>query len=515
MNEFSVAAVFSDHMVLQRDKNIQVFGEGIDGECVTIDFLGECVNTKVVDGRWLVVLPPKEASTNLTMVVRCDNREIRFENIAIGEVWLAGGQSNMEYELQNCTNGREVLEQDKDPNVRFYYTQKRSFIDNEFYEAERKSGWKEFNSEDAKCWSAVGYLYAKQLAKELGVTVGVIGCNWGGSSASTWVDPDHLTMDQELYSYVDEFEKAISGKSVEQQIQEYKQYEIYQTEWDKKSSACFAEDPQMTWDQVVKLCGENHWPGPMCCINPYRPGGLYECMLKRVMPYSLRGFIYYQGESDDHKPEMYYKLLSRLIQNWREAWGDLELPFLFVQLPMHRYAQDPDYKNWCKIREAQMQVYQTIRNTGIAVCLDCGEFNEIHPKDKAPVAYRLALQALHEVYHRIPKEVANGPRYQSMITRDLEIDLFFSNAEGGFLVKLSDGTYETAKQVEGFEIAGENKQFVNAQANVSGSIITVSAKEVESPKYVRFCWTNYGQVSLYGKNQIPLAPFRTDRKDEC
>ncbi len=514
MNQFRAASVFSNHMVLQRNKNINVFGEGLDGELVSVSFLGEMVETKVVDGKWMAVLSPREAATGLEMIVRCKEQEIRFIHIAIGEVWLAGGQSNMEYELQNCTGGNEFLTQDENSNVRFYYTMKRSYMDEEFFAEELKSSWKEFNSEDAKSWSAVGYLYAKQLAKELGVTVGVIGCNWGGTSASAWMDTKNLVVDQELNTYVEEYQKATQGKSIEQQIKEYKEYEAYHADWEKRSSQCYANDPEITWAKLQEICGLCQWPGPMCCINPYRPGGLYECMLKRVMPYTIRGFIYYQGESDDHKPEMYYKLFSRMIQQWREDWGDLELPFLFVQLPMHRYKQDPDFKNWCKIREAQMKVYQTIKHTGIAVCIDCGEFNEIHPKDKLPVANRLALQALYEVYHKVSESVANGPRYQSMVMRKSEIDLLFTNAESGFLVKDSNGEFENAKIVEGFEVAGEDKEFVSAKAEVHGAIITVSSEQIVVPKYVRYCWTNYGPVSLFGKNKLPLAPFRTSPQDQ-
>lgn len=513
MSKFKVASIFSDHMVLQREKNIRVFGKGLDGSVVSVEFLGELVTCKVVNETWSVELSPRAAASNLDMRVRCEGQEICFRNIAIGEVWLAGGQSNMEYELQNCNNGAEYLK-DRNPNVRFYYTQKRAYMDEEFYEEEEKTSWQEFDEEKARCWSAVGYLYAKELAGELGVTVGIIGCNWGGTSASAWMDPKYLREDQELISYWEEYQQAIAGKSTEQQIKEFKEYQAYHADWEKRSNACYEKDPKISWNQVLEICGECRWPGPMCCTNPYRPGGLYECMLKRVMPYSLRGFIYYQGESDDHKPDIYYKLFSKLILRWRVDWGELELPFLFVQLPMHRYEQDPDRKHWCKIREAQMQVYQTVKHTGIAVCLDCGEFNEIHPKDKSTVAHRLALQSLYEVYHMIPKAEANGPMYQSMIRRGSKIQVLFSNAEDGFLVKTASGEFENAREVEGFEIAGEDKEFVEAKALVNGSVIIVSSDMVLEPKFVRYCWTNYGKVTVYGKNQLPLAPFRSHRENE-
>ena len=201
---------------------------------------------------------------------------------------------------------------------------------------------------------------------------------------------------------------------------------------------------------------------------------------------------------------MYYKLFRGLIDLWRRDWGDDELPFLMVQLPMHRYKADPDWKHWCLIREAQMKAYKTIKNTGIAVITDCGEFNEIHPKDKVPVGERLALQAMYHVYG--DKSVkAFGPMYKGLLFKGGEIELMFDYAEDGF---------ETKGQPSGFEIAGEDKKFVPADMVIEGGRITVSSKEVAEPKYVRYLWTNYGDVTIYGRNGIPLAPFRTCENDE-
>lgn len=506
MAEFKIASVFSDHMVLQREKNVKVFGWGEDGQVVTVSFLEHTVGTKVEGERWEVILPPMKASNGGEMIISCAGHNYTYINVAVGEVWLAGGQSNMEFELQNCIGGKEELKNDEECHVRFYYTQKNSYMDEVFYEQEKNSSWEVFGPEKARAWSAVGYFFAKRLSKVLGVTVGVIGCNWGGTSASAWMSKEALTADEELNTYVKEYETAIQGKSVEEQIKEYDEYTVYHTEWDKRCSKCYEENPQITWDEVLQICGENKYPGPMNCKNPYRPGGLYECMLKRVMPYTLRGFLYYQGESDDHKPNMYYKLFTRMIQQWREDWEDDTLPFLFVQLPMHRYSQDPDYKNWPLIREAQMRAYQTLKNTGIAVALDCGEFNEIHPKDKLPVGERLALQAMYHVYGIADEIEAFGPIYKSFTARDGRIILSFDYAGNGFVVQ--------GNQISGFEIAGASKEFVSAEAKIVGSEIYVSSDLVKKPMYVRYCWTNYSEVTVFGANGLPLAPFRTSRNDE-
>lgn len=518
--QFRVRNVFSNNMVLQRNKNINVFGEGVDGTEVRVTLVrSDCseVSAKatVKNNKWMAILPPQEADTNCKLCVKAykiDGREreiiadIEYLQVAIGEVWLAGGQSNMELELQNCEGGKESLQQDKNPNVRFYYTQKNPYKTKEFFEAEERSGWQVFDAESAKAWSAVGYYFAKKLSKDLeGITVGIIGCNWGGTSASAWMSTDALLEDGDLASYVEEFKAACQGQSVEEQEEAYDEYVKFHAEWEKNYEKLFRENPNIQWGEAEEIIGKCQWPGPMNIKNPYRPGGLYECMLKRVCPYSLRGFLFYQGESDDHKPHMYYKLFTRMIRQWREEFLDEELPFLMVQLPMHRYEHDEDFKHWPIIREAQMYAYKTIKNTGIAVIIDKGEFNNIHPLNKLSVGERLELQALALVYNKLSKKDAFGPLFNSCIYHENNIELLFDYAEDGFEVK---------GEISGFEVAGEDKKFLPAKTDICGDKILVSAPKVENPLYVRYLWTNYAEVTLFGKNGLPVAPFRTCKKDE-
>ncbi len=505
MSRFIAGAVFSNNMVLQREKNISVFGYGENTKTVIVSLNGERAEATIGNGRWCATLPPMLAGDGYTMSIECDNEVISFTNIAIGEVWLAGGQSNMEFELQNCKGGAEALNNDINPNVRFYYTQKNSFIDENFFDRERRSCWSVFSEENARNWSATGYFFARKLAKELGVTVGIIGCNWGGTSASAWMSRERLFADSDLKTYIDEYEKAVGGKSKEEQIKEYNDFLDYHNAWEVKAEALYTKAPDLSWDEIQEICGENKWPGPMGCSNPYRPHGLYESMLERVIPYTLKGFIYYQGESDDHKPRMYFKLFSNLIQQWRDDWGDDSLPFLFVQLPMHTYSGSPDNKHWCLIREAQMRVFATVKNTGIAIIPDYSEYNEIHPKDKLPVGERLALQALYSVYKKIDESKAFGPMYKSMRILDHGIELSFDYAQDGLV---------SSGELKGFEIAGDNKVFFNATAQIRGDKIFAFSNEVKKPKHIRYCWSNYVEVSVFGKNAIPLAPFRTSMNDE-
>lgn len=502
MAKFRTAAIFGSNMVLQREKNIRIFGQGINGNTVTVVFVGHTYTCKVRDNSWSVLLPPMAAGTGYGMTVSCDAEEISFSNIAVGEVWLAGGQSNMEFELQSCRGGKEMLEQDINPAVRFYSTGRMSYMDENSYEREAQSGWAEFSEESAKAWSAVGYIFGKGLSKDLGVTAGIIGCNWGGTSASCWMSEEALRMDVDLAVYLEEYYKGIAGKTEKEQLKEYMEYVAYHTEWDRKCSELYADNPDIEWTQIEKRLGECRWPGPINCASPYRPGGLYHCMLERILPYTLRGFLFYQGEQDADRPDIYQKLLTGLIRQWREDWEDITLPFLIVQLPMHRYKADPDTKNWCLIREAQMNTYLTVKNTGIAVILDCGEFNEIHPKDKLPVGERLRLQALYQVYGKITEKEAFGPVYRAFEQKGNTIELSFDHAGEGF---------EIRGEASGFEIAGEDLCFVEAEAEIKGPKIILAARETAGPRYARYCWTNYGEVTIYGKNGIPLAPFRTDR----
>lgn len=533
--EFRVAKVFSNHMVLQREKNIHIFGEALPQTNVTVtlvhgDGRTDVAKTVAENGKWLAVLPPQKAEIGCTLKVeavvdRTLPTQVEFIDVAIGEVWLAGGQSNMELELQNCKGGKDTLKNDKNPNVRFYYTPKEPYKNRHFYEVEDATSWQTFDEESAKCWSAVGYYFAKKLSADLdGVTVGVIGCNWGGTSASAWMSKEALEEDKDLATYLEEFKQASDGISIEEQEQAYDDYVVFHEEWDRKCGEMYKENPNLAWSEVEAVLGKCQWPGPMNVKNPFRPTGLYECMLQRVCPYSLRGFIYYQGESDDHKPRMYYKLFTRMIRQWREDFLDEELPFLMTQLTMHRYQYDEDFKNWPIIREAQMDTYKTIKNTGIAVIIDRGAFNDIHPLDKVTVGERLELQALAHVYDKLDKKDAFGPIYDSCINREKELELCFRYAQDGFVVRNNpvDGCEleraPKAADIEdmpsGFEVAGRDKVYVPAVARIEGDRIFVSAKEVETPIYARYLWTNYAEVTLYGRNGLPVAPFRTSKADE-
>lgn len=540
---FSVAAIFSDHMVLQRNKYTAVFGDASDGALVYAELFDEhgqllCKNATVAEGgRWLLKLEPQSAQAGCKLVITCgDNEAKTFTDIAFGEVWLAGGQSNMEFELQNCTEGPAELADDAaGKNVRFYYTNKIGWKDEHFYEAEKQTAWQTWESPSRGAWSAVGYFFAKKLAADLGCVVGVIGCNWGGTSASAWMRREYLEADRDLNTYLTEYEEATRGKSLEQQCKEFDDYEIENNKWQEKFAKLWEKQPGVTWDEAEKVLGKNPWPGPKSCKNPYRPCGLYDCMISRIVPYTLKGVLWYQGESDDHKPASYYKLFRAMVDNWRSDWGDNLLPFVSVQLPVHRYEADPDFKHWCIVREEQAKAAARINNIWLTSAFDLGQYSDIHPRAKRVLAERMENLARAKVYQLIPSVDASAPEFDSCMTLYDEsgygrILMTFANAPLGFEVRSDEVRFEEYKKMEerqgntvsedftGFEVCGSDGVWYPAEFALGGAdgkqnTIVVCSKKVSHPLAARYGWYNYGPVTIYGKNGLPLCPFRTNANE--
>lgn len=528
------APIFTDNMVLQREKPIAVWGMAEGQKEVRVSLKKNSVNAQACDadgkmngstaeyvtvmskedGSWSAALPSMCAGGPYRLCVCSGKEEMCFENVMIGEVWLAGGQSNMELELQNSLNGKEAAAAADNPLIRYFNVPHVGFEGEEMDKADAQNSWHVCTQKTAGACSAVGYYFAKQIADELGVCIGIIGCNWGGTSASCWMDEETIMQRADTKIYMDEYNQAVAGKSLEEYLKEKEEYEAYYEEWNKRVEEYYATHEDPSWEEVCNYAGENRWPGPVGPRSEYRPTGLYHAMLKRICPYTLRGFLYYQGEEDDKKPRIYYSLLQSLVQKWRSDWKDDRLPFLCVQLPMFKNKGEKDYKTWPLIREAQMRLFETVKNTGIAVILDCGEFNNIHPLNKETVGNRLALQALSQVYGRDAD--AFGPIYRSYEVCGNQVKISFDYAGDGIVYKKDTSPGLEPEQGEtGFEIAGEDKAFHPAQIQVEENVVTVSSDAVPDPHYVRYAWTNYGPVTMFGKNGIPMAPFRTSREDEA
>ena len=497
------AAVFSDHCVLQRNKGIRIWGTAPHGAKIEVALDKSKAETIALGETWEVTLPAMEAGGPYVLEVSCEGKVYQhFEDVMIGEVWLAGGQSNMEYMLKQDADGAAALARMADSNVRYYQVQQVPYMDDYFYRVEQANHWMLADDEEKDTWSAVGYYFAERLARELGVTVGIIGCNWGGTSACAWQDKDSILSHEDTKIYWEEYVDLLAKQNPAEYEQERIEYFNYQADWQPRMDAYYAANPTSTWEEALAAVGEAKWPGPMGPKHEFRPAGLYECMLQRVVPYTLGGVIYYQGESDDHRPDAYYNLFSSMIAAWRRDFREEKLPFLCVQLPIHHYEGDTVMDKWCAIREAQMRLHLEGVVTGIAVALECGEYNNIHPVHKTEVARRLAIQALYHVFGKGTEEDIYGPIYRSCLSKGPQLQITFYHAENGFTVR--------GDEIKNFEIAGADGKFVPARAEARGSSVVLSSTEVPEPVMARYMWIDYAEVTLYGANGLPVAPFCTD-----
>ena len=536
-----LASIFSDHCVLQRDKIIRVFGIADKDTIVEAYILSEGstiavgeTKSEAISGRFEIKLPELKAATGLKLKVNTAKDECIFEDIAIGEVWLAGGQSNMEYELQNATGGKEILANGSTSLVRFYYTPKLAFADEHYDSIHENTKWQLFDKKASANWSAVGFWYAKELSERLNVTVGVIGCNWGGTVAFNWISRDYLLNNDDTKEYVTDYENSDNFKlSFEEQLSSFKAYEKRMAEWEIKSAKIYEKEPMIPFDEVQQRICVCEYPGPMNECNFTRPYGLYNTMISKIVPYSLGGVIYYQGESDDIRADKYDSLLSLLIKQWRDDFKDNKLPFIIVGLPMHRYLHDADNKSWCIIRANQKKVSAMDENVYFAECIDCGEFHQIHPVEKRKVSHRLFLQAMSNVYKSNDSE-ASRESYIEDISKNDEgviitlpnpvdirvdkegIDNYISclNAHPDEIKDMHidiETAYEAILNSQGFEISDMSGEYYLAdKVLIKDNIINVSSTMVKEPQKIRYLWKNYFPVFIFSQEGLPLSPFNID-----
>ncbi|QMV43124.1 sialate O-acetylesterase [Cohnella cholangitidis] len=486
--KLKMMGMFSDRMVLQRDSLVPIWGEGREGETVTVTCSGVSAEAVVKDGKWHANLPPFGAGGPYALTVQSGDETIVFRDVLFGDVWLAGGQSNMEWRLKDTKGGPEEAARASSPIVRFYDVPRISYEDGLEHPAE----WKSCTSDHAGEFSAVAYYYANELARSLEVPIGVIGCNWGGTSASCWVPKEALAGNDELHAYIDEFQASLDSVGPEERVTEEKRYHEAVAEFNRRQSA----------GMVGEELGDYPWPPPVSERSFLRPNGLYCTMIRKVVPYGLKGFIYYQGESDAHKPALYDTLLGTLIRTWRSDWGNSELPFLFVQLPGYAHDGKPRGEEWPLLRESQLIVTEQVPHTAMAVVLDCGEENDIHPRDKKPVGERLALVALRSVYGQ--DVASSGPVFRKAASAGNKLTIKFDSGAGRLVA--ANGN------IVGFEVAGGDGVYVPASATiVSDDSVQVWNDKVAAPVHARYAWANYPEANLVNSAGLPAGPFRTSR----
>ena len=491
--EVKLPAIFGEHMVLQRDAAVPVWGTADPGEAVTVT-AGNVNATAKADraGKWMVKLGKLTASTRPISFTVAGKNTIIFHDVLVGEVWLASGQSNMEMAFFWTKQGTEAAKTVDAPMIRIF---KVAAVPADIPQTTlKRGGWGAcVPKNNVQYATQLGYYFARELQQKLGVPIGVINSSCSGTSIDAWMSATALAADPAGPAVRDRWQKRLADFPARQA-----KYEADKAAWEAAKTAAAAEGKPFT-KQVP-------WP-PSGAGSNQTPCGLYNAMIHPLAPYALRGVIWYQGENDTKRPKLYRTLFPSLIQCWRTAFARDELPFYWVQLPNYNMGSEFG-DDWAGLREAQAMTL-SLPKTGQAVTIDIGEGNNVHPSNKPEVARRLALIALARTYSD-KTVIDSGPVFERAEFRgDAPVRLHFQQVAAGLKNKASAG----AGVLAGFEIAGEDRHFQTAEARIDGATNTVlvSAKSVPQPVAVRYAWHNNPTgLSLSNSEDLPAAPFRSD-----
>ncbi|WP_442507466.1 sialate O-acetylesterase [Novipirellula sp. SH528] len=457
-----LSGVFGDNMVLQRDTDAAIWGNAPADAEVTVTPSWNDRATRVTadsEGHWRTSLATPAAGGPHEIQVQCVDATITLTNVLIGEVWICSGQSNMQWKLRGF--GAEQFKDDvanaNFPNIRFCDVPQVIALEEQ---QDVRTKWSVCNPSSAYNFSAVAYFFGSRLHQELNVPIGLVSTNWGGSSAEAWT----------------------SQATLREQFPEF-------------------NEPLVSYRAIIDEQGALHSRSQKLPkgMNQRLPSVLYNSMIKPLTPYAIRGVIWYQGESNVEHPLQYRKLFPAMIRDWRDQWGIGDFPFYFVQIAPFSYKTSP-YPA-ALLREAQSMTL-SVPNTGMAVTMDIGNETNIHPKPKKPVGERLARLALRRTYGKSDL-VDSGPVYRSMKIQDGQIRLSFDHVGSGLASR--DG-----KQLTHFTIAGEDKEFVPAEATIDEDTIIVRSEQVAAPAAVRFGWGNADLPNLSNQEGLPASSFRTD-----
>lgn len=479
--KLSLNEIFNDGVVLQQNSKVLVWGNATPTKEVAIKIQDKVYKTTAnANGNWTITLKNLKAGGPYSLKCYSITDTLKLNDVYVGEVWIAGGQSNMAFMLQNADNGRNEIASATNKNIRFVMVPYKAF------EGDKKRGdmnWRTATTENVAAISAVAYYFAKELQAKINVPIGLICCYKGGSGADTWTSRESLLNKPELAGYVVNYEKYIAALSNEDYIAKVKKYE---------------SDSKAYSDSVkAGKTGLRKPSEPMGEQNYNRPAGLYNTMLKRIMPYTVKGTIWYQGEHNSSRAFLYRSLFPTMIEQWRTDFKNPNMPFLFVQLPSYANADAEKRAIWPELREAQLLTCKNVKKTGMAVTIDLGEKADIHPTNKEPVGKRLSAIALNKVYgFSLP---FSGPLFKGIKIRENKAILSFDN-----------GNLKAKGELKGFMICGEDKKFVPANAAIINNQVIISAPCVSKPIAVRYGWENWTEANLKNDSGFLASPFRTD-----
>lgn len=484
-------SLFTNNMVLQQGVKVPVWGKANDNEQVAIEFCGQKVTTVAKDGKWFILLDPLTSGGPFEMLIKGDNT-IKITNILVGEVWICSGQSNMARTLGLHPVQKPIINYQKEVADAANYPQIRQFAvplkasANKLGDVNGK--WVVCDTNTVKSFSSVGFFFARALTQKLkNVPVGLLFSAWGGTPAEKWTSRGALEGNDELKSIVADYEKSILDYPAA--VEKFKL---------NKDSLL----EKWRVDSLRAIAKKYNLPAYLRPKTPLRPeftgdcGGLFNAMISPLIPFAIKGVIWYQGENNVSKPKQYQTLFPVMITDWRKQWNMGDFPFLFVQVA--------PFKNLTpEIREAQLLSWKKTANTAMTVIVDYGDANDIHPANKKPVGERLALSAQALAYKQ--KVAYSGPIYSSMEVKGNTIILSFEHVNKGLVMK--------GETLTDFVMAGADKKFVPAKAIISGDKVIVSAEGITNPVAVRMGWANVPNVNLFNKDGLPASPFRTDIQD--
>ena len=466
-----MSPLYTDNMVLQRSCLLNISGTANAGEKVTVRFDRQKVTAITgKDGRWTATLQPLRAGGPYTLEISAGKQTLEYHNVLAGEVWLCSGQSNMEFLLSWAASGKQDIPNAANDQIRLFDMKARwatnavewdaSVLDSlnhlQYY---KNAKWTECTPATAGSFSAVAYYFGKMLQDSLKVPVGLICNAIGGSTTESWVDRRSLEY---------EFPAILRNWTKNDFIQD----------WARERAML---NVKKSTDKVQR--------------HPYEPCYLYEAGIRPLQQFSIKGVIWYQGESNAHNREAHEKLFKLLVNSWRTNWNDKTMPFYYVQL------SSLNRPSWTWFRDSQRRMVSEIPNTGMAVSSDIGDSLNVHPTFKKPVGERLAHLALNKTYH-IERVTPAGPMFRKVEFLSGAAYITFENSEG---MHTSDG-----KDLRTFELAENEDQFYPATAEVVGKQIKVSCKEVQNPRYVRYGWQPFTRANLVNDAGLPASTFRTD-----
>ncbi len=480
--EVRLPKIFSSHAVLQREQPIHIWGWSDPGEKVSAS-LNDSSQSVAADrlGRWDVYLPPQKAGGPYQLTVSGTNK-IVLDDVLIGDVWFASGQSNMEMPMNGfpgsavLKNAAEEISRANHPDMRLLFVPHKAsmFPLSDF---EGAVHWSVCSPETAAKFSAVAYFFGREIAEKEHVPIGLIDSTWGGTPAEAWVSMHGLTSDSSLMPLFATWAKMAD------ELAELPATRAAEKREDEAARRANAPQPKHSWHPDAQS---------------WDPSWLFNGMIAPATPFRIKGVIWYQGETNSarERAPLYERVFSALIADWRKCWQQGEFPFLFTQISS--FTSTPT-EEWPVVREAQLRTL-SVANTGMAVTIDVGDPDNVHPSDKQTVGSRLALAARAIAYRESVEY--SGPLFQQTNLENGGMRVWFTHVDGGLVAKDS--------ALEGFEIAGNDHHFVPATAQIDGNSVVVSNPQVETPKFVRYGWKNAPAVNLYNSAGLPASPFTSE-----